>query len=376
MTRLTPLLVGIASSVAALVVWTAPAAGQVGPSPSPVPASAGSPGSAGSTPGPTLSPSPLPLAPGFDGVPLPDEPSKPGFFDVGGRVREAINGWLASLVESAVEPVMNLLGRTVFATPRVGGAGHPVRGVWALSLGIANGLFGLAVLAGGALVMGHETVQTRYSIKEIAPRLVLGFVAANTSLFLADRGIEVANALTAALLGQGVDPSGATASMSALLLKPIRSGSGVVILLGIVVAVFGLLLFTVWLARLCLTIALVAAAPLALACHALPQTEGLARLWWRAFAASLGVQVTQALLLTVAVKVLLDDKGRSGLGLAVTGPLVDLLVVICLLWALWRVPFWAARLVVSSHRSTMVGQATRYYVLTKVIKAAGAAGGA
>jgi hypothetical protein len=39
--------------------------------------------------------------------------------------------------------------------------------------------------------------------------------------------------------------------------------------------------------RVALLILLVAAAPLALICHALPQTEGLARLWWRATAACL-----------------------------------------------------------------------------------------
>jgi hypothetical protein len=46
---------------------------------------------------------------------------------------------------------------------------------------------GLATTA-YVLLVGHETVQTSYSIKEIAPQLVLGFVAANASLLLVGRG--------------------------------------------------------------------------------------------------------------------------------------------------------------------------------------------
>jgi hypothetical protein len=43
------------------------------------------------------------------------------------------------------------------------------------------------------------------------------------------------------------------------------------------------------LVRIVITTLLVAVAPLALACHALPHIEGAARLWWRALAAVLGV---------------------------------------------------------------------------------------
>jgi hypothetical protein len=53
--------------------------------------------------------------------------------------------------------------------------------------------------------------------------------------------------------------------------------------------------------RALLVVFLVVAAPVMLAAHALPQTEGLARLWWRAMAACLGVQLVQALALAVRV---------------------------------------------------------------------------
>ena len=41
-----------------------------------------------------------------------------------------------------------------------------------------------AGVIGGALVMGHETLQTSYAFKDIAPRLVTGFLTANLSLVL------------------------------------------------------------------------------------------------------------------------------------------------------------------------------------------------
>ena len=57
----------------------------------------------------------------------------------------------------------------------------------------------LFVLAGAVIVMGHETVQTRYSVKEIAPRLVLGAIASNASLWAIEQTVSLGNALAAAL---------------------------------------------------------------------------------------------------------------------------------------------------------------------------------
>ena len=57
--------------------------------------------------------------------------------------------------------------------------------------------------------MSHETLQTSYSAKEIAPRIVIGFVAANLSMVLMSRAIDLANGLSAALAGGGVSPASA-----------------------------------------------------------------------------------------------------------------------------------------------------------------------
>ncbi len=44
--------------------------------------------------------------------------------------------------------------------------------------------------------------------------------------------------------------------------------------------------------------------------HALPPTDGLARLWWRGMTAALGVQVAQALVLATSMRVFFSSGGR------------------------------------------------------------------
>ncbi len=292
---------------------------------------------------------------------------EPGLFDLGGRIEAAINDWFRGLVASALSPALELLGQTVLATPQVTGPGR-VSELWGVSAGLANAFFVLFALVGGAVVMGHETVQTRYSAKEIAPRLVIGMIAANASLALAGMGISVANALSQGLLGQGVDPAQATARMRQLDLAPLDDGGIFLVFVGLAAAVLAVVLLAVYVIRVALVVLLVAAAPLALACHALPHTDGFARLWWRALGACLGVQVAQSLVLVTAVRVFFAADGRQTLGLSVGGTLVDLLVVVCLLWVLLRIPAWAGRTVFTGRGGTVV-RTVKYYVAGKAAKA-------
>lgn len=300
----------------------------------------------------------------------------PGIFDIPGRLRQAINDWFRDLVASALTPTLNLLGQSVLATPDVAGPGR-VRDLWTVSAGLANTCFVLLVLAGGVLVMAHETLQTRTSIKEVAPRIVVAFVAANASLALAGVAIRVANALSQALLGQGADPVRAGETIQRLALEPLAAGGIFLVLVAGVVAVLALLLVGAWVVRVSMVILLVAAAPLALASHALPQTEGLALLWWRAFTACLGVQVGQSLVLVTAVRVFFDADGRQSLGLTPgRGDLVDLVLVACLLWILLRIPVWAGRAVFTSRRTGLLVRIAQAVVITRIVRRAlGTSGG-
>jgi len=181
------------------------------------------------------------------------------------------------------------------------------------------------VLAGGALVMGHETLQTRYAAKHIAPRIVIAVIAANASLAIVGIAIHLANSLSQALLGPGVDPNNATGVLTQLVTGTLASGGIFLVLLDLVATVLALVLLAVYVIRVALLVLLIAAAPLALVCHALPHTEGIARLWWRAIAGLLAIQVAQALVLITALRVFFASDGHATLGLTSTGGLVDIL---------------------------------------------------
>ena len=189
---------------------------------------------------------------------------------------------------------------------------------------------------------------------------VRGLLGLGPAIFL------TASALTAVPAGRMMDRVGRTPVMSVGFVLGAAASSGIfVILLGLVAAVLAVVLLILYIVRATVVLILIAGAPLLLITHALPQTDGLARLWWRGMIAALGVQVAQALVLATAVRVFFNSGGRQALGLSVTGNLIDLLVCLCLFWILIRIPFWAKDLAFSGRR-TLVGQAARTYVLARV----------
>ena len=212
--------------------------------------------------------------------------------------------------------------------------------MWATSLAVADACYVLLVLIGGILVMSHETLQTSYSVKEIAPRIVLGFVGANLSMVVISQAITIANGLSAALAGHGVTPATAAASLMTTLGNSVSTGGIFLILLALAGVVLALVLAVVYVMRLMAVVLLAAAAPLALALYALPQTAWAARWWWRALTAALAIQVAQGLVLTAAVQVFFAP---GWLPWHLTGYLEQVLITLCLLWVLMRIPFWVAR---------------------------------
>jgi hypothetical protein len=296
-----------------------------------------------------------------------DRDGKPRWWDLPGRVRYGITSWFRGLVEDALNPMLELIGKTVLATPQVSGQ-ERVGELWLIALGIADALLILFVLAGAALVMTHETLQTRYALKEMLPRIALAGILVNASLSVSGQMIAGANALSAGFLAGGVNPAEASLQLKHFILGAI-AGSGIfIILLGLVAAALAVVLLILYVVRAALILILVAGAPLMLLTHALPQTDGLARLWWRGMVALLGIQVAQALVLATAVRVFFSSGGREALGLSVTGNLIDLLVSLCLFWILIRIPFWAKDLAFSPGRSGAV-QIARSYVMAKGLRA-------
>jgi hypothetical protein len=327
-------------------------------------------------------PSPLPgiYGPGFtpdSSVPSPTGPlpgqdapgpQDPGFFDIPGQIEKAIDTWFGNLVKQALEPVLRLLGSTLLASPNL--TDGRVRQIWEGVLVTTNVVYVLFVLAGALIVMGHDTVQSRYSLKEIVPRLVIGVVASNASLWLINQLIGVANALSAALMAGPVSAEGIGNVLTSTLMGNVLlfgAGNLFMVLIGLAIAVLGVALLITYLLRSATLVVLTAGAPLAFAFHALPQTEGVAKLWWRALFGCGAIQVLQALVLDTSIQIFFDPQATNVIGLPTGGGLVDLLVCLCLFVVLLKIPGWVQRVVMgrSPFHPSMAGQMARGFIYYK-----------
>ncbi|MEX3102602.1 MULTISPECIES: hypothetical protein [unclassified Streptomyces] len=283
-------------------------------------------------------------------------------------ISSAITGFFKTVVQSALNPLLDLLSDTLLTTPDP--ASLPRVGqLWNSSWQTALACYALLVTLAGIVVMSHESVQTRHSAKEIAPRIPLAFLAAALSLFLAGKAVDLANALSRAALSGGADADTAGPALRDFVLASFNSGEGSVflILMWLAVVVVLVALLVTFVVRVALTIILVAGAPLALICHVLPQTDAVARWWWRAFGGVLAIQVAQSLALITGVRVFLTPGGfgRDGLfGLHDNG-LVNVLVTLALLYIVFKIPFWILGSVRLSSGHSLAGSVARAYVMYK-----------
>jgi hypothetical protein len=272
-----------------------------------------------------------------------DQAIHPHFWDLPGRIRQSIDGWFKGLVVDALTPMLELVGKTVLSTPQL--AANPQIGqLWKLSLISADTLLVLFVLVAAGLAMSHETMQTRYALKDLLGRLAFAGIAINASLALCGQMITLANALASGFLGDGGSAAGGASSLQTLIVGALAGGGIFITFLGLACAAVAVVLLVLYLIRAAIVVVLICAAPLLLLCHLFPQSEGLAQLWWRALAAAFGIQVAQALLLAAAVRVFFTGSGGSSLGLAASGAVIDMLVCLCLLFVLVKIPFWAKQL--------------------------------
>jgi hypothetical protein len=341
-----------AGSADALARHHAPLSGQT-PSPGPT-----------ATPSQTPSPTPPPEPSPSEDFP---EPDKPGFFDLVGKVRYAISQWFSNLVTSALRPVFDFLGRTVFSTPPLADNDR-VAQLWGFSLAIADALLLLLLLAGAGLVTVGGGLGSQLTAKELLPRLVVAAIATNVSLLLLRQMIELSNALSAGLLGAPLEPS-EVARLMIRLLGNAALQNPFLALLGLAAIVLAILVVITYIIRVAAMVVLAAGAPLLLVGHVLPQTERYARAWWRAMLALLAAPVAQSLLLAAAFRVLLTSDGV--LGLPIGSGFIDILVVGTLLYFLYKVPFWMLHAAFSGAEGRALVQAKRIgHALTKAVSAA------
>lgn len=272
-----------------------------------------------------------------------------------------ILSWLTGLILDSLDGIFNLLTHALYVTPDVTGlpqvAALTTRSVW-----IVDSAFVLAFVAAGVLtITSGASANTRYHIKDLAPRLLVGFVAAHFSTLVCGQAIGLANALVGSVAGGQGDPQAATKAMRSHLTAAGSSQAGgllFLVLLAIIAILVGAAAFGL-IVRLSLLLVLTAVAPIALACHALPATDGLARTWWRAYTGTLIVPVLQAFTLQAGMWMLTDpthilpEIPIAGGG----GVLLNLFVVVVLLWTTVKIPSLVRKHVMNSgaRNNTVIG---------------------
>ncbi|AQW48258.1 hypothetical protein ACIQPP_35815 [Streptomyces violaceusniger] len=260
----------------------------------------------------------------------------------------AITSFLGMIVEQIMKPLRGLLADTLLATPDV--TRHAdLKRLWAGSMGIAAGIYVLFVVAGGVTVMGYETVQTRYALKQIAPRLLIGMCASVTSLAVMGKAIALGNALSHAIMGIDMADAGQGLVERALPFSLFGAPGLKIYLLivSIVVIVLILAVLIGFVVRVAVMALLAVSGPLALACHAHPLTDPMARLWWRGLAGCLVIQIAQSMTFIVALK-LFFAPGATALGIPYSDQLGTMLAGLALFWVLFKIPGWTMLVVFRS----------------------------
>lgn len=227
-----------------------------------------------------------------------------------------------------------------------------VREIWLSLLVISDSLLLLLLVIGAIMVIANNW--TYLEAKVLIPRALLAALAVNLSLILLGQGIGLSNDLVRGFLQ--VDPNSLSQTTDRLM------SSGVVAPLVLALLMIGALFLLVSsLVRIVMVVLLGVGGPILQVFGILPQTEIVARAWWRAAAAVLVAPAAQALLLTIGVKVLFPDHTALGaVGSAGSGSLVDLIMVVVIIGLMAWAPMWMVKRALSppprKNRLVIVGR--------------------
>lgn len=281
--------------------------------------------------------------------------------------------WLAQRVQGMLDGLLALLTATVFTSPDVT-VFPQVRLLAERASTVVSAGYILAVIAAGVIGMTHGTVQIRYQVKDLLPRLVFGFVAANFGVPLCTGLVDTANALTVAMVGETTSGPQVVEFVKARILSAMTDPAAAVlaVILGLVIVVLCYLLLVGWFARVVVLIVLAGTAPVALACYGLPQTQPAAQLWWRSLLGCLATPVLQAMVFSTGVDLLLDPQHNVpillGIGPAPATDVCNLFIAASLLWLTVRVPRLVGRYAVQGGRLSTAGVVLRAVIVQSITR--------
>lgn len=260
--------------------------------------------------------------------------------------------WLMGATLGFLDFALGLLSGLIWTVPDVTALPY-ARTIWGQNMTVVNTVYVLLVVAAGVVAMTYDSFQTRYGIKELLPRLVLGAAAANFSFGVLGLILRAADAALAAVAGVGMGEAelGGVVEfhITSALSNPVN---GVLSLVLALMTVLMLIVLTAqWYVRLGVLLVLAMVAPLALACYALPGLDQAAGLWWRTLGGTLATQALQALMIVGGMRVFFDPDSQRLIPLIVAGRVVpagdptSLLVMIVVLWAALKTPAMVRRFV-------------------------------
>ncbi len=194
--------------------------------------------------------------------------------------------------------------------------------VWAVASGVLVLILGWMGLS---LIMQHHLGQTQNGWREMVPRLVLGLVAAATSLWWCALIIDVADAVSGFIAASlGVTAGDLLRTTLRTLLTAVEAGSvGMAIVMALLYMVYGFFVLYVlvqMILRLALIDLLLALAPIALGLWILPYTAGWGRHWLRLFMTTVFQQAVQLIALALGFGFL-----HEFAGIAAFEPVQDLI---------------------------------------------------
>lgn len=294
-----------------------------------------------------------------------------------GWLLDTIITWFADHTLASFDGLIGIITNALLITPDVT-ALPQVQALTGRSVIVVDVVFVLFFVAAGALTMsagGDE--RSRYTVKDLVPRCIVGFVTAHFSQLWCAKLIDLANALTGALTQDDVGGDGELrpAAVTAIKTHVFAARDKVSGLLFCVCAVIILILLgstaMSMITRFAVVLVLTAAAPLALACHALPQTDPVARLWWRAYGGVLAIPIAQGFTLYAGQWMLTDSSHLLfAFGLPGDGGMTNLFVVMVLLWTTVKVPALMRRLLTSGgQRPNFLGMVVRVVVVQQLSRA-------
>jgi hypothetical protein len=270
-------------------------------------------------------------------------------------VLDGVFDWLARRVVELLTWLLGFMTAHFFTSPDVTVLPQ-VTGMVARSAVVVDAVFVAAILVAGILVMTHSGLQLQYEAKDLLPRLVVGLVASTFGLEICHGLIEVFNAITTAMVGRTSPGPRSVEYVRDVLRIGVEGTSAVRALISVDALIIVVLVLQVMLSmvmRMSTLLLLAGVAPVALACHGLPQTQQVAVVWWRALIGVLTTPVLQGIAFSVGVDLMLNPDHTLHGALGMTGmqaqavAAMNLVLLTCLLLVTVRIPRLVARYVMA-----------------------------